>query len=343
MSTSNMQERRNRGRRALVIFSLFTLYVSLFTSFAKESPKPSTRLLDGVAAYVNEAKITISEVMSEVRRLPIDHIPVNEREEQLRQMYHVALVGMIDRRLILDAAKKQNVQLQPWAIDARVREIIANNFEGDEAKLNVVLADRKITKEEWRLGLEQEMMLSAMRFQNVEKRVNVTPTEVRAEFEANKERYRTEAAVSVSMIVLDPPETETGASVAARAAKIQAALKNGKSFAEMAKQYSKDSKAAAGGSWGKVNPEDVFRKELVAALAKLKPGEVSPLIELGSYGYILRKDDQQDMRLLTFEEAQPYAESRLKLAKAEKLYKDWLTRLRKDAYIRIFELPSSQK
>jgi parvulin-like peptidyl-prolyl isomerase len=258
-------------------------------------------------------------------------------------MYQVALIAMIDRRLILDSAKKSKVQLQPWAIDARVREIIANNFDGDEAKLNVVLADRKITKEEWRRTLEEDMLLSAMRFQNVEKRVNITPTEVRAEYEANKERYRTEAAVSVSMIVLDPPEVATGESVSARAAKIHAALKEGKSFAELAKQYSKDSKAAAGGSWGKVNPEDVFRKELVDALAKLKPGEVSPVIELGAYGYILRKDDQQDVRLLTFEEAQQYAESRLKIAKAEKLYKEWVSRLRKDAYIRIFELPSAQK
>jgi hypothetical protein len=70
---------------------------------------------------------------------------------------------------------------------------------------------------------------------------------------------------------------------------------------------------------------------------------VAPVIELGAYGYILRKDDQQDVRLLTFEEAQQYAESRLKIAKAEKLYKEWVSRLRKDAYIRIFELPTAQK
>jgi peptidyl-prolyl cis-trans isomerase D len=145
------------------------------------------------------------------------------------------------------------------------------------------------------------------------------------------------------MIVLDPPEKETDESVSVRATKIMAALKEGKSFAELARQYSKDSKASIGGSWGKVNPEDVFRKELAEALSKLPAGGVSPLIELGSYGYILRKDDQQDVRLLTFEEAQPYAESRLKMAKAEQLYKEWLTRLRKDAYIRRFSLPADKK
>jgi peptidyl-prolyl cis-trans isomerase SurA len=342
MSTLNTQARENRPWMAFLIFALCTLHVARCT-FAQEGEKRSARLLDGVAAYVNQSKITIAEVMNEVRRVPIDNIPEQEREQRLREMYQIALVGMIDRRIILDAAKKQKVQLQPWAVNARVREILVNNFDNDEAKLNVVLADRKITKEEWRQTLEQDMLLSAMRYQNVEKRVNITPGEIRAEYEANKARYRTESAVSVSMIVLDPPEKETDETVATRAAKINAALKEGKSFAELARQYSKDSKASIGGSWGKVNPEDVFRKELAEALAKLKAGEVSPLIVLGSYGYILRKDDQQDVRMLTFEEAQPYVESRLKVAKAEQLYKEWITRLRKDSYIRVFELPSPKK
>lgn len=343
MSTLNTLAREKHPWGTFLAFLLFTFHFSLLSSFAQEGEKRPARLLDGVAAYVNQSKITIAEVMGEVRRSPIEHIPVAEREQRLREMYQIALVAMIDRRLILDAAKKQKVQLQPWAINARIREILVNNFDGDEAKLNVVLADRKITKEEWRQTLEEDMLLSAMRYQNVEKRINVTPAEVRAEYEANKGRYRTESAVSVSMIVLDPPETETGESVAARAAKIHAALKEGKPFADLAKQYSKDAKAATGGSWGKVNPEDVFRKEMVEALAKLKAGEVSPLLELGAYGYILRKDDQQDVRLLTFEEAQQYAESRLKVAKAEQLYKEWISRLRKDSYIRVFELPAPKK
>lgn len=343
METKTSQAARNRYWVAFAFFSLFTFHFPLSTSFAQEGAKRPKMLLDGVAAYVNESKITIAEVMDEVRRSPIDHIPVSEREARLRGMYQMALTAMIDRRLIMDSAKKSKVQLQPWAVDARVREIIANNFEGDEAKLNVVLADRKITKEEWRQTLEDDMLLSAMRFQNVEKRVNVTPTEVRAEYEANKERYRTEAAVSVSMIVLNAPAGDAGEAIASRAAKIQAALKEGKAFAELAKQYSSDDKAASGGSWGKVNPEDVFCKALAEALTKLKAGEVSPLVEFGGLGYIVRKDDQQDVRPLTFEEAQPYAESRLKITKAEKLYKEWVTRLRKDAYIRVFELPAAQK
>lgn len=183
-------------------------------------------------------------------------------------------------------------------------------------------------------------MITAMRYQQVEKRVAPTPSEVRAEYEANKGRYQTETAMAVSMIILDPPGQSGDETVEVRAAKVAEALKAGTSFASLAKTYSKDAKASNGGSWGKVNPEDVFRKEIVEALAKLKPGETSSVVVLDDYGYIVRKDEQQDSRALTFEEASPYVESHLRMRQAEKIYKEWTDRLRAEAYIKTFELPS---
>ena len=234
------------------------------------------------------------------------------------------------------------MQLQSWAVDNRVREIVANNFDGDQTKLHNLLADRKIALEEWRKNIEEDLMITAMRYQQVEKRIAPTPIEVRAEYDANKGRYQTENAVAVSLIILDPPGQAGDEAVDVRASKIAEALKAGTPFASLAKTYSKDAKASGGGSWGKVNPEDVFRKEIVDALAKLKPGETSPVVILDGYGYIVRKDEQQDARALTFEEAAPLVESRLRMRQGEKLYKEWTDRLRKEAYIKIFELPTTK-
>ena len=299
-------------------------------------------LLDGVAAYVNDEMITIGEVMGEVRRSPWADTAPELREKRLRELYRATLNALIDRKLILAAAKKSKMELQSWAVDNRIREIVANNFDGDQTKLHNLLADRKIAFEEWKKNIEEDLMITAMRFQQVEKRVTPTPSEVRAEYEANKGRYQTENAVAVSMIILDPPELEGDLSVEARAAKIAEALKAGTPFASLAKTYSKDAKASEGGSWGKVNPDDVFRKEIVDALAKLNPGEVSAVVVLDGYGYIVRKDEQQDSRALTFEEASPFVESHLRMRQAEKIYKEWTDRLRTESYIKVFELPSSK-
>lgn len=249
---------------------------------------------------------------------------------------------MVDRKLILAAARKSKMELQSWAVDNRIREIVANNFDGDQTKLHNLLADRKIAFEEWKKNIEEDLLITAMRYQQVEKRVTPTPSEVRAEYEANKGRYQTETATAVSMIILDPPEQAGDESVEARAAKIAEALKAGTSFASLAKTYSRDAKASEGGSWGKVNPSDVFRREIVEALGKLNPGETSPVLVLDGYGYIVRKDEQQDARPLTFEEAAPYVESHLRMRQAEKLYKEWTDRLRTESYIKMFELPTGK-
>ena len=297
-------------------------------------------LLDGVAAYVNTEMITIGDVMSEVRRSPWADTAAELRERRLRELYTATLNALIVRKLILAAAQKSKMELQPWAVDNRIREIVANNFDGDQTKLHNLLSDRKIAFEEWKKNIEEDLMITAMRYQQVEKRVTPTPSEVRAEYEANKGRYQTETATAVSMIILDPPGQAGDETVEARAAKIEAALKAGTSFASLAKTYSKDAKASSGGSWGKVNPEDVFRKEIVDALAKLKPGETSPVVVLDGYGYIVRKEEQQDARALTFEEAAPFVESHLRMRQAEKIYKEWTDRLRAEAYIKVFELPT---
>lgn len=304
--------------------------------------KRSAVLLDGVAAYVNTEMITIADVMGEVRRSPWADTAPELREKRLRELYTATLNALIDRKLILAAARKSKMELQSWAVDNRVREIVANNFDGDQTKLHALLSDRKITFEEWKKNIEEDLLITAMRYQQVEKRVAPTPSEVRAEYEANKGRYQTETATAVSMIILDPPERESDESVEARAAKIAEALKAGTSFASLAKTYSRDAKASEGGSWGKVNPEDVFRREIVEALAKLSPGETSPVLILDGYGYIVRKDEQQDARPLTFEEAAPYVESHLRMRQAEKLYKEWTDRLRAEAYIKVFELPTGK-
>ena len=317
------------------LFTAVLLAVSTSRAELTAEKKTSAMLIDGVAAYVNTEMITIADVMSEVRRSPWADTSQELREKRLRELYSATLNALIDRKLILAASQKSKMQLQSWAVDNRIREIIANNFDGDQTKLHNLLADRKITYEEWKKNIEEDLTITAMRYQQVEKRVSPTPTEVRAEYDANKGRYQTETATAVSMIILDPGDEP----IEARGAKVFEALKAGTNFAALARIYSKDAKAADGGSWGKVNPEDVFRKEIVASLAKLKPGETAPLQVLDGYGYIVRKDEQQDARALTFEEAAPFVESHLRMRQAEKLYKEWTDRLRSEAYIKIFELP----
>jgi peptidyl-prolyl cis-trans isomerase SurA len=319
----------------------FLLIVTAAVAFATgavaaEKATPHAMLIDGVAAYVNEAVITIAEVMTEVRGSVWADLPAADREQQLHQLYKATLDAMINRRLILDSAKVSGASIAPWAVDERVQEVVNKQFGGDRAKLTTALAAQRTTLDEWRKTIEEELIVQSMRYSRVEKNVTVSAQAVRDFFAANPQQFSESKGVGVSVIVIAPVD---GSAVAERGGLAVKELEAGKPFAEVAKTYSADGKAANGGDWGVINPVETFRPELADALSGLSVGGHSPLLLLEDHGYILRKNSDVAPQTLTLEQAWPRVEGRLKMIEAEKKYTEWVNRLRKKAYIKIFELP----
>jgi peptidyl-prolyl cis-trans isomerase SurA len=303
---------------------------------AAEKAAPRALLIDGVAAYVNEAVITIAEVMAEVRGSVWADLPAADREQQLHQLYKATLDAMINRRLILDSAKASGATIAPWAVDERVQEVVNRQFGGDRAKLTAALAAQRTTLEDWRKTIEEELIVQSMRYSRVEKNVTVSAQAVRDYYGANPRQFSESKGVGVSVIVIAPVE---GSTVAERGGQAVKDLEAGKPFAEVAKAYSADAKAANGGDWGVINPAETFRPELADAVSGLSVGGHSPLLLLEDHGYILRKNSEVAPQTLTLEQAWPRVEGRLKMIEAEKKYVEWVNRLRKKAYIKVFELP----
>lgn len=301
-----------------------------------EKTQPQAMLVDGVAAYVNEHVITIAEVMSEVRGGVLANLPAGERETQMHELYKATLDAMINRCLILDAAKASGASVAPWAVDQRIQEVVNQQFGGDRAKLTTALASQRTTLDDWRKNVEEDLVVQLMRYSHVEKNIVVPAQAVRAYYEANTQQFAKVTGVGVSVVVVAEVDDE---SAAVRGSRALQELEAGKPFTEIAKTYSVDNKAKNGGDWGVVNPSEMFRDELVDALAKLKAGEHSPLLLLEDHGYIVRKNSEAATEALTLPQAWPRVEARLKMMAAEKKYVDWANRLRRKAYIKIFELP----
>ncbi len=303
---------------------------------AADKPQSRALLIDGVAAYVNEYVITIAEVMTEVRGSVWADLPAEDREAQLHKLYQGTLDAMINRRLILDSAKASGATIATWAVDERVQEVVNKQFGGDRAKLIAALASQRMALDEWRKTIEEELIVQSMRYNRVEKLVTVSSQAIRDYYAANPEQYSQAKGVDVSVIVVAAVDD---ASAAERGGLALKELEAGKPFAEVAKAYSIDSKAANGGNWGVIDPAETFRPELADAISGLAVGATSPLLLLEDHGYILRKNSEVAPQTLTLEQAWPLVEGRLKMIEAEKKYNAWVSRLRKKAYIKIFELP----
>lgn len=293
--------------------------------------------LDGLAAKVNDDVITVDEVAGEMRRMGAIRPGVD-----FNAAYSNAVEVAIDRRLILRMAAERKLDMQEWVVDNRVREIVKDNFDGDMNKLVASLAQSRTALTDWRNQIRDEMIIQAMRFQLIEKGIEATPAAMQQEYANHPERYHTEASTSVNVILLRPPADESAPSVETRAREILDRLAKGEKFGDLARQFSSDSHAKDGGLWKNVKPEEAFRPEIAEAIGKLNVKQISPLLNLDGWGFIVQKVDETKEKTRTFAEAYDEIVANVKKAEADAKYKEWLQRLRADAFIKIFPPPTDR-
>lgn len=314
--------------RSIVV--LFAAALSVCASAAR---------LDGIAARVDSCVITVGDVMAEIKRHP-DARENSGNETEMQSLYRAALDTLIERRLILKAAAAKKMEIPEWVVDNQIREIVHEMFGGDMNRLEEELARSKIPMTEYRNTIKEDIIVRGMRQQMVEQYVTASPLAMRKEYRDHPERYRQEQKASVRVILLKPPSGDDGvASVKTRWMQISEELAAGKDFAELAVRYSADSHAKDGGLWKDVNPEEAFRPEIAAAIAKLEVGKVSEMIDLDGWGFIVKKEAETSAKALSFSEAYDKISWNVRSAAVKKTYDEWIARLREDAFVKTYPIP----
>ncbi|WP_298438469.1 peptidylprolyl isomerase, partial [Geobacter sp.] len=111
--------------------------------------------------------------------------------------------------------------------------------------------------------------------------------------------------------------------------------KGGKDFAELARQYSDDPAARKnGGDLGTFRKEDIL-PEFEESLTRMKPGEVSDLINTPTGLHILKLEARIPGTPKPFEQVKGEIEDILYRKKSEERFNQWVADLRKGAAIEI--------
>ena len=264
--------------------------------------------VDGIAARVGEDAILRSEVYAEMQRMGL-----RDSSQATR-----VLNELIDRKLILSAARDAKMTMQEWIVDNRVQDIVKQSFDGDRNKLIETLAQQKISYPEWRAKTKDDLIVSAMRWNMVDKNVTASPAAMKTEYARHKDdRYSSARKVSVAAILLKPDE-------AGRREEISAAIKTN-SFEQLGARTYVDVKA-----------DEIFNPEIVEEINKMPVGTISHWIEIDGWSFLLRKDGETKGQVRSFEEAYDDVEAAVKEEEAKRLYTEWIKRLRSETYIKVY-------
>jgi peptidyl-prolyl cis-trans isomerase SurA len=297
------------------------------------------QVVDGIAAVVNGDVITYSQVrqLSAPREKVLrQQFTGKELENKLTELRQLALKDLIDRRLVIQAFKKESYQIPDHIVDQRVHDIIRESFGGDRNTFIKTLEAQNYSLGEFKEKEMERIMVQAMRSHNVKTNSIISPTKVEDYYRKHRDEFTSKEQIKLRMIMI-PGQKDTASAPAqkALAEEVLGKLAAGAEFDRTAQVYSEDSTRDNGGDWGWIE-----RNTLAAPLEKfafnMPVGRISNIIDYAGNYYILEVEDKRGGTTKSLAEARPDIEKKLIQEEAQGIQERWMATLRAKAYIKTF-------
>jgi peptidyl-prolyl cis-trans isomerase SurA len=297
------------------------------------------QIVDGIAAVVNTDVVTFSQVrqLSAPReKLLRSQFTGEELEKKVKEVRQLALKDLIDRRLIIQAFKKESFQIPDHIVDQRVHDIIRENFGGDRNTFIKTLEAQNYSMGEFKEQEMERIMVQAMRSHNVKSRMIASPTKIEEYYRKHRDEYTTKEEIKLRMIMISG-QKDTGNAQAQKglAEEVLGRLAAGNDFGQTAQIYSEDSTRDNGGDWGWI-PRNTLAAPLEKFAFNMPVGRISNIIDYAGNYYILKVEDKRGGTTKSLAEARGDIEKKLIQEEAQQLQERWVASLRKKAYIRTF-------
>lgn len=301
-------------------------------------PAPGQEVLDGLAAVVNTQPVTFSQVRELVgarERAAAEQFQGAELSEQIKKIRVEAIDELINRQLILQYFKEKGYQLPSYLIEDRIATIIREEHNGSRAAFARKLASFGLTIERFRKDEMDKIIVQSMRQQAV-KATPVVPLEkLKVFYKEHISEFSTEEQIQLRMIILRSNEKGPIEQRERFLEEVRQKVLQGANFADLAKLYSEDNTAEVGGDWGWVQP-GTLNETLSKPALGLKPGQTSKPLVIGNTAYLLYCEAKKPRVVQSFEESRDTVEKVMIAKERQKAQEEWVAKLRKKAYIKIF-------
>jgi peptidyl-prolyl cis-trans isomerase SurA len=298
--------------------------------------KPSMvegKIFDRVVAKVNSEIITLSSIEGRANALKEKYRNDMDNYDE-NQILREALELLIDDRLKLQQGKKMGFEVDDITVDAAIKDIeMKNSLE--EGQLAFMLEAEGKSLETYKNVIRDQILVSKITRFELGSRLAISERKIAKYYHDNQKEFWESSQIRAKHILI---LFEKDVSKKIRKEKnkqikqILAELKEGKDFAEAAKEYSEDVSASLGGDVGFVKKGQMV-PEFEKAVYRLKEGEISDVVET-EYGYhIIKAEEIQKGRTLPFKEVKNKIKNILSITKQESAYKAWMSELRESAFI----------
>jgi peptidyl-prolyl cis-trans isomerase SurA len=320
-------------------FSLLLLALATASLNAQVTDRTINRLGNSIAAIAEGKIITLEELRNElapiIPRLRLESKTPEEFNKKLEAATRQVLQNLIDRIIIVKAAKDKGLIIPKSYLDQEYDDVINRDFGGDRGKFLKYLKDEGETARDYRKKIYERVAVNVMRQQNRQAQAEVSPERIEAFYLKNKLRFYQEEALHLRQIILTEKPGTTAEDLQAIANKVMLELDNGSNFSDLARKYSMDNRSRRGGDWGWIKKAEI-RKELSSIAFELQPGDHSQPVTLGTTVFILYCEAKREEMIQPVTQVRDIIENILAGEIARETQEAWLQDLREKAYVKYY-------
>jgi hypothetical protein len=254
------------------------------------------------------------------------------------------------RELMYQEGQKLNLIVDPNIIETELQALKSAYKNEDDFKK--ALLQRGITVDDLKKSIEVDSQAQTILKQQVKGMARINDSLVEKYYKDNKENFSRPKALRAShiYIMFFPPEVITNSKIEhlqnnkeefkakarEKILEIQAQLESGAEIAKLAKKYSHDESTSKNGGDLDFFYADGVEKVFSEAVAKLKVGEVSDVVETEHGFHLIELTDTKPSEYAPFSDMKGAIQKHLFMEGARDRVSDYIVSLRKKAEIEIF-------
>ncbi|MBB5342790.1 peptidylprolyl isomerase [Tunturibacter empetritectus] len=297
---------------------------------------PNGTVVEDVVVHVNDQIISRSDVeraeqqlAEEARQTGVSATDVADRQKNL-------LRDMIDKQLLLSRGKELGINADADVI-RRLDEIRKQNHMDTMEDLEKAARQQGVSFEDFKAGIRDNVITQQVVRDEVGRRLQITQGQEQAYYDAHKQEFVQPEQIKLSEILIPTAADADDAAVAQAKAKadgIEAKLKDGGNFEELAKANSGGPTADKGGDLG-LYKRGALAKVLEDQTFDLKAGEWTAPIRTRQGFVILKVTDHVVSGVPPLKDVEQQIQEAMYSEQMQPALRAYLTKLREEAYIDI--------
>ncbi len=307
------------------------------------SARADVRVVEEIVAKVNGDIITRGEIDRTRQALEMDlkqqGLAGPQLQKALKEKEPDALRDQIDQLLLVQKAKELNINVDPEV----TRELAAIQTQSkitDPDKFQQWIREQSagMSFEDFKSQMKNQRLTQRVIGQEVGSKISVPKPEVQKYYEEHKAEFVRQEQVFLREILIstEGKNAEQIAAAEKKAKEIVARARKGEKFPELARDNSDAQTAKNFGELGWWKRGELT-KEIEDIAFKQKKGYVTDIIRVPNGFEILKIEERHETGQAPFEDVENEIMERLYMPRMQPKVREYLTKLRKDAFLEIRE------